>query len=223
MATPTVEIKEPKGKLGVLLPGMGAVATTFIAGVESVRRELAKPIGSLTQMGTIRLGKRTDERAPLISEFVPLADLNNIVCGGWDVFPDNCYAAAKNAGVLEAGAGKVRLLKWDELDPGWDPAVDKRLTVWEATHHLIERLNTHGETGSAMLMQKMPSEMAAEARQLASRLYNICERKGWSEHARDYNSLVISWSGIGEETARLRQAAAQGDATQQIGLGGEFE
>ncbi|NJL57101.1 hypothetical protein HC928_19620 [bacterium] len=84
-----------------------------------------------------------------------------------------------------------------------------------ATHHLIERLNSHGETGSALLMQKMPSDMAAEARQLAYRLYSICERKSWADHARDYNALVISWSGIGEEAARLRDAAQRGDATEQ--------
>jgi myo-inositol-1-phosphate synthase len=93
-------IKEAKGKLGVLLPGMGAVGTTFIAGVEMVRTNQAKPIGSLTQMGTIRLGKRTDNRVPLIKEFVPLADLNDLVFAGWDIFPENGYDAAVNAGVL---------------------------------------------------------------------------------------------------------------------------
>ena len=80
---------------------MGAVATTFIAGVEAIRRGLAKPIGSLTQMGTIRLGKRTDDRSPLIKDFVPLAGLEHLVFGGWDIFPDNAYEAAKKAGVLE--------------------------------------------------------------------------------------------------------------------------
>ncbi len=90
------------GKLGVLLPGMGAVATTFIAGVESVRRGLKKPIGSLTQMGTVRLGKRTDGRSPAIKDFVPLAALEDIVFGGWDVFPDSAYEAARKAGVLDA-------------------------------------------------------------------------------------------------------------------------
>ncbi len=92
---------KPKGKLGILTPGMGAVATTFIAGVESVRRGLAKPIGSLTQMGTIRLGKRTDNRTPAIKDFIPLAGLDDLVFGGWDIFEDNCYEAAMKAGVLE--------------------------------------------------------------------------------------------------------------------------
>src|SRR5450755_753186 len=95
------EIQAPKGKLGIMIPGMGAVATTFVAGVEAVRKGLAKPIGSLTQMGTIRLGKRTDALSPKIKEFVPLASLNDLVFTGWDIFEDNMYAAASNAGVLE--------------------------------------------------------------------------------------------------------------------------
>jgi myo-inositol-1-phosphate synthase len=85
----------------VLLVGLGAVSTTTIAGVMSIRKNLAPPIGSLTQMGTIRLGKRTEGRAPKIKEFVPLADLNDIVFGGWDIFEEDCYAAARTAGVLE--------------------------------------------------------------------------------------------------------------------------
>jgi len=96
-----VKIAEPKGKLAVLIPGMGAVATTFIAGVEAIRRRLARPIGSLTQMGTIRLGKRTDNRTPAIRDFVPLAGLDDLVFGGWDLFKDNAYEAALKAGVLE--------------------------------------------------------------------------------------------------------------------------
>ncbi|MFH1571380.1 MAG: inositol-3-phosphate synthase [Gemmatimonadota bacterium] len=94
------EITRPQGKLGVLTPGMGAVCTTFIAGVEAVKAGLGKPFGSLTQMATIRLGKRTDGRSPLIKEFVPLAGLDDLVFGGWDVFPDNAYESAVNAGVL---------------------------------------------------------------------------------------------------------------------------
>jgi myo-inositol-1-phosphate synthase len=101
MAKNPIQIAEPKGKLGVLTPGMGAVATTFIAGVEAVRRQLARPFGSLTQMGTIRLGKRTERRVPKIRDFVPLAGLEDLVFGGWDLFADNCYASALKAGVLE--------------------------------------------------------------------------------------------------------------------------
>ena len=96
----TPNVAPVEGKLGVLTPGMGAVTTTFIAGVESVKKGLALPIGSLTQMGHVRLGKRTDERNPLIRELVPLATLNDLVFGGWDIYEDNCYDAAVNAKVL---------------------------------------------------------------------------------------------------------------------------
>jgi myo-inositol-1-phosphate synthase len=96
-----IEIQPPSGKLGVLTPGMGAVATTFVAGVYAVRKGLGKPIGSLTQMGTIRLGKRTEKRIPLIKDFVTLSDLEDLVFGGWDIFEDDMYTAAVKAGVLE--------------------------------------------------------------------------------------------------------------------------
>jgi len=95
------EIIPAQGKLGILLVGLGAVSTTFIAGVLAVRKGLASPIGALTQMGTIRLGKRTEGRTPLIKDFVPLASLDDIVFGGWDIFEDDCYEAAKTAGVLD--------------------------------------------------------------------------------------------------------------------------
>ncbi|MBK8482641.1 MAG: inositol-3-phosphate synthase [Proteobacteria bacterium] len=101
MINSPAEIKPATGKLGVLLPGLGAVSTTFIAGVAAVRRGLALPIGSLTQMGTIRLGRRTEHRTPKIKEFVPLAGLDDLVFGGWDIFSENCYEAAQRAGVLE--------------------------------------------------------------------------------------------------------------------------
>src|ERR671932_1951470 len=94
------EILPPRGKLGVLMPGMGAVATTFIAGIELIKKGLAKPVGSLTQLGTIRLGKRTEHRVPKIRDFVPLTDLEDLVFGGWDAFPDDAYEAAVLAGVL---------------------------------------------------------------------------------------------------------------------------
>ena len=89
-----------EGRLGILLPGLGAVSTTVIAGVELARRGLARPIGSVTQYGTIRLGKRTENRAPLIKDFVPLAELNDLVFGAWDPFPQDAYESALNAGVL---------------------------------------------------------------------------------------------------------------------------
>jgi len=96
------KIDVASGKLGILLVGLGAVSTTTIAGVIAVRRGLAPPIGSLTQMGTIRLGKRTEARSPLIKDFIPLASLDDVVFGAWDIFDENSYEAAKTAGVLEA-------------------------------------------------------------------------------------------------------------------------
>ena len=99
--TSPLQIAPARGKLGVLLVGLGAVATTTIAGVMAIRKGLASPIGSLTQMGTIRLGKRTEGRSPKISEAVPLVNLDNIVFGGWDIFEENSYQAARTAGVLE--------------------------------------------------------------------------------------------------------------------------
>ena len=96
------ELTKPDSKLGVLIPGLGAVATTFIAGVESVRRGSSKPFGSLTQTGTIRLGKRTEGRSPFIRDFVPLASLDDLVFGAWDIFPDDAFEAARKANVLNA-------------------------------------------------------------------------------------------------------------------------
>src|SRR5919109_482983 len=101
MPTP-VDIAPARGKLGVMLVGLGAVSTTTIAGTLAIRKGIAKPIGSLTQMGTIRLGKRTEGRSPKISEVVPLTSLDDVVFGAWDIFEDDCYSAAKTAGVIDA-------------------------------------------------------------------------------------------------------------------------
>ena len=132
-----VEVRPATGKLGILLPGMGAVATTFIAGVQAIRRGLAKPIGSLTQLGTIRLGKRTDNRSPAINDYVSLAQLGDIVFGGWDIFPDNAHEAAVRAGVLD-----TRLL--DQLKPELEaikpmPAVFEQAYVKKLTGPNVKR------------------------------------------------------------------------------------
>src|SRR6185436_2877789 len=95
------QIAKANGKLWVLIPGLGAVATTMIAGVEAVKKGLAQPVGSLTQTGNIRLGKRTENRFPKVKDFVPLATLEDIVFGGWDVYEDNVYQAALHTKVLE--------------------------------------------------------------------------------------------------------------------------
>ncbi len=124
------EITDPKGKLGVLLVGLGAVSTTFIAGVEAIRRGISEPIGSLTQMGTIRLGKRTDNRVPLIKDFVPLAKMEDLVFGAWDIFEDSAHDAAMHAGVLEKELLlqlKAPLQKIKPMKAVFDQAYVKRL------------------------------------------------------------------------------------------------
>ncbi len=124
MSTP-VQIAPATGKLGILLVGLGAVSTTTIAGVLAIRRGLAKPIGSLTQMGTIRLGKRTEGRSPKISDVVPLSGLDDIVFGGWDIFDDDCYAAARTAGVLEPSLLEQIRPELEQIRP-WPAVFDQR-------------------------------------------------------------------------------------------------
>jgi myo-inositol-1-phosphate synthase len=132
-------LEEATGKLGVLLVGLGAVSTTFIAGVEAIKRGIAEPIGSLTQMGTIRLGKRTDNRVPLVRDFVPLASIDDLVFGAWDIFEEDAYEAALHAGVLERDL--VNQLK-AELQ-----AVKPMKAVFD--QHYVKRLNgTHVKQGA---------------------------------------------------------------------------
>ena len=142
------------GKLGVMVVGLGAVATTFIAGVEAVRRGLAKPIGSLTQMGTIRLGKRTDGNAPLIRDFVPLASLDDLVFTGWDIFEDNVYEAAAHAKVLDNETLAALKPYLETIKPM--PAVFDQ--------HYVKRLNgTHVKTGKNKmdLVEQVRAEIRA--------------------------------------------------------------
>jgi myo-inositol-1-phosphate synthase len=120
-----LEIAPAKGKLGILLVGLGAVSTTTIAGVLAIRKGLANPIGSLTQMGTIRLGKRTEGRSPKIKEAVPLVDLDNIVFGGWDIFEENSYQAARTAGVLEPSLLDQIKPELEAIKP-WPAVFDQR-------------------------------------------------------------------------------------------------
>jgi myo-inositol-1-phosphate synthase len=126
------EIRPAEGKLGVLLPGFGAVATTFVAGVEAARQGLAAPIGSLTQMNTIRLGKRTENRTPLIKDFVPLSGLEDIVFGAWDPIADDGYESAVNAGVLDRHKHiepiKDFLSSIEPMPAAFDPRYVKKLT-----------------------------------------------------------------------------------------------
>ncbi|HZA35757.1 MAG TPA: inositol-3-phosphate synthase [Vicinamibacterales bacterium] len=133
-----VQIAPAQGRLGILLVGLGAVSTTFIAGVLAIRKGLSKPIGSLTQMGTIRLGKRTDGRSPRIDELFPLASLNDVVFGGWDLFDENCYEAARTAGVLEPALLEEIKPELEAITP-WPAVFDQRY---------VKRLSgTHVKTG----------------------------------------------------------------------------
>jgi myo-inositol-1-phosphate synthase len=128
--TENVRIAPAEGKLGVLIPGIGAVSTTFMAGVEAVKRGLAQPVGSLTQLATVRLGKRTDGRSPYIRDFVPLANLNDLVFGGWDIYEDSAYEAAVHAKVLEKDLLNQVKEPLDALKPMpavFDPSYVKRL------------------------------------------------------------------------------------------------
>jgi myo-inositol-1-phosphate synthase len=135
-------IQEAQGRLGVLLVGLGAVSSTFIAGVELIKKGVGKPIGSLTQLGTIRLGKRTDKRTPRIRDFVPLASLNDLTFGAWDIFPDNAYQAALRAGVVERGLVDAVRSELEAVVP-WRAVFD---------HEYVKRLNgTHVKQGPTKL------------------------------------------------------------------------
>ncbi len=138
MSNNGINIAPADGKLGILLVGLGAVSTTFVAGVEAIRKGNAEAVGSLTQMGTIRLGKRTENRAPKINDFVPLAQLDDVVFGAWDIFPDSAYEAALHAGVLEKSLVEDLREQLDSLKPM--PAV--------FSQNYVKRLNgTNVKTG----------------------------------------------------------------------------
>ena len=153
-----MHIEAPKGKLGVLIPGLGAIGTTFIAGVEAMITGLHQPYGSLSQTGTIRLGKRTDNRSPRIKDFVPLAKPEDLVIGGWDVFPDNGYEAAKKAGVLNATdleALRPRLEKVKPMKAVFDQHYVKKLhgtwvkegkTKMDLAHQLMDDIKNFIKT-----------------------------------------------------------------------------
>ena len=166
-------IAPPSGKLGILMPGMGAVATTVIAGVEAIKAGLGQPIGSLTQMGTIRLGKRTDGRSPLIKDFVPLADLDNLVFGGWDVFPDDAYDSAEHAGVLPK----------DQLDQ-----IKDQLKTVKPLPAVFDRNYVRRLEGSNVKSMKSKWDAVLEVREDIQRFKNDngCER------------LVMIWCGSTE-------------------------
>ncbi len=167
------KIAEPKGKLGVLLPGMGAVATTFIAGVEAIKKGAAQPFGSLTQMGTVRLGKRTEKRVPLIKDFVPLAGLNDLVFGGWDLHGENCFETAIRSGVLERELLDQIRPEMESLKP-WKAVFEKKF---------VKRLN-----GTQVKKGKNKYELAL---QLIDDIQNF-------KKTQKLDRLVMLWCGSTE-------------------------
>ncbi len=173
MSKKGVEIAPAGGKLGILLVGLGAVSTTFVAGVEAIRKGTAKPFGSTTQMGTIRLGKRTENRSPLIKDFVPLAALEDVVFGAWDIFSDSAYDAALHAGVLEKGLVEDLREQLDSLKPM--PAV--------FSHNYVKRLN-----GTNIKEGKTKMELAE---QLMADIARFKEEKGCER-------LVMVWAASTE-------------------------
>ncbi|PYR61846.1 MAG: inositol-3-phosphate synthase [Acidobacteria bacterium] len=156
-----------------MLVGLGAVSTTTIAGVIAVRRGLAKPIGSLTQMGTIRLGKRTEGRSPAIHDFVPLASLDDVAFGGWDIFDENCYEAAKTAGVLDAALLDKIKPELEEIRP-WPAVFDRKY---------VKRLD-----GPNVKKGKNKRELAEQVREDIRRF----------KKERGLNRLVLIWCGSTE-------------------------
>ncbi len=152
MSMKEIKIAAPTGKVGVLLIGLGAVSTTFVAGVEAVKKGLGEAIGSLTQMGTVRLGKRTEKRVPKIADFIPLAAMNDLVFAAWDIFEDDAYAAATNSGVLEASLLhdlKPELESIRPMKAVFDPRYVKRLhgthlkegkTKWDLAQQLVDEI-----------------------------------------------------------------------------------
>ncbi|MCP4145104.1 MAG: inositol-3-phosphate synthase [bacterium] len=168
-----LNVKPATGKLGILTPGMGAVATTFIAGVIAVRKGIRLPIGSLTQMGHIRLGKRTDNNQPLIKNFVPITELADIEFGGWDIFEDSVYDAAMNAGVLEE-----KLL--DELKPELEQI--KPMSAVFDNYYVKKLEGSHVKSG--------PNKMDL-AEQLMADMENFKKDKGCDR-------LVMVWCGSTE-------------------------
>ncbi len=138
----SIHIEAPSGKLGVLLPGLGAVATTFIAGVAAIRKGIAKPVGSLTQMGTVRLGQRTEKRIPLIKDFIALAGLDDLVFGGWDIFTDDIYLAARKAGVLSKDLLDEVRFEIEEIQP-WKAVFDQDYVKKLSGEHVKDAPNKY--------------------------------------------------------------------------------
>ena len=192
------EIAPAEGRLGVLTVGLGAVATTLIAGVELTRRGMGHPIGSLTQMATIRLGKRTENRFPFVKDFVPLADLNDIVFTGWDIFEDNVYESAAHAKVLDKDTLEQLRPYLEKIKPM--PAVFDQ--------YYVKRLHgTHIKKGASKF--EMVEQLRADIPQFkAGDTVKVHFRviEGTRQRLQVYQGIVIKRQGAGvRETFTVRK------------------
>jgi myo-inositol-1-phosphate synthase len=192
------KIRAPEGRLGVLLPGLGAVATTFVAGVMLARRGLAEPIGSLTQMGTIRLGKRTEAQSPRIRDFLPLAPLDRLVFGAWDIFPENAYESAVHANVLSR----------EHLEPIRDELEAIRPMPGVFYPEYVRRLNgTHVKSGASKA--EMVEQLRADIRAFLKE--NGCDRAVavWCGST----EVFVSANGIHQTVKTFEKGLLHGDPT----------
>ncbi|MER3421019.1 MAG: inositol-3-phosphate synthase [Chloroflexota bacterium] len=213
MGTP-IPIRPAAGRLGVLTPGMGAVATTFYAGVMAIRQGRALPIGSLTQMGHIRLGKRTEGRNPFIKDFVPLADLNDLVFGGWDPIPDNAYEAARKAGVLREEDLLPLRAELEAIRPM--PAVFDRRYVRNLDGDNIKT----GETKMDLARQLMEDMQRFQAEQRCERLVVIwCgSTEVYSEPATVHRSLEAFERGLRNNDPAIAPSQIYAYAALSLGI-----
>jgi len=205
-----IPIEAAKGRLGVLIVGMGAVSTTMIAGVEAVRKKISLPVGSLTQMGTIRLGKRTEKRIPKIKDFVPLADLKNLVFGGWDLFTDNAYVAAKKAGVLEKGhieklKGFLKTVepmpaafeqKWvKNLHPNNVKSGETKMDLAEQVMEDIQRFKKHARADRLVMIWAASTEVYTEPHPVHDTLETF--EKGLKTNSPDISpSMIYAYAAL---------------------------
>jgi myo-inositol-1-phosphate synthase len=207
-------IAPAEGRLGVLLVGLGAVSTTFIAGVLAVRRGLGKPIGSLTQMGTVRLGKRTENRVPKIADFVPLASLADLEFGAWDIFPDDAYEAAKAAGVLERELVEALREPLSAIRPMrgvFDPRYVRRLA------------GTHVKSGASLwdLARQLMDEIEAwRAERRVSRLVVVwcASTEVFLEKAAVHETVASFERGLKENDPRIAPSMVYAYAALKLGI-----
>lgn len=209
-----MEVKEATGRLGVLLPGMGAVATTLIAGVEAIRKGIAQPIGSLTQMGNIHLNRKEGNNYPKIKDFVPLASLNEIVFGGWDVYEDNVYEAASRARVLEAGTLLALRSELEAIKPMkavFDKAYIKNL---DGTH--IKQADTKMALAKALMEDMQAFQETRGCDRLVIVWCGSTEK--YTEVSEVHESLVAFEKGLKENDPRIAPSMIYAYAALKLGI-----